>query len=92
MQLLYRADANLPPGFDLVVLGKKEREAVMAVGKNPERKEADVDEAGRPINTELVLQGMPALPAPAPLSAPGPEMGPQPETQAQAPGPEPAVA
>ncbi|KXX82628.1 hypothetical protein MMYC01_200804 [Madurella mycetomatis] len=87
-----KADANLPPGFDLVVLGKKEREAVMAVGKNPERKEADVDEAGRPINTELAPQGMPALPAPAPLSAPEPEMGTQPEAQAQVPGPEPAVA
>jgi hypothetical protein len=49
----YRADAVLPRGFDLVVLGKKEKNAVMAVGKNPERKEADVDENGQPINTEL---------------------------------------
>ncbi|KAL1838874.1 hypothetical protein VTJ49DRAFT_2098 [Mycothermus thermophilus] len=47
-----KADAVLPRDFDLVVLGKKEKEAVKAVGKNPDRKEADVDENGRPINTE----------------------------------------
>ena len=48
----FRADMVLPPGFDLVVLGKKEKENVIAVGKNPERKESDVDENGKPINTE----------------------------------------
>ena len=41
----------LPPSFDLVVLGKKEKLAVIACGKNPDRKEADVED-GRPINTE----------------------------------------
>jgi hypothetical protein len=33
------------------VLGKKERNAVIACGKNPDRKEDDVID-GRPINTE----------------------------------------
>jgi len=33
------------------VLGKKERNAVIACGKNPDRKEADI-EHGRPTNTE----------------------------------------
>ncbi|KAK4233291.1 hypothetical protein C8A03DRAFT_39013, partial [Achaetomium macrosporum] len=39
----YRVDAVLPRVFDLVVLGKKEKEAIKARGKNLERKEADVD-------------------------------------------------
>ncbi len=81
----YRADAVLPRGFDLVVLGKKEREAVKAVGKNPDRREADVDENTQPVNTEL-----------APLVAPAPELlppaEPEPEQQLQAlPEPEPAL-
>lgn len=41
----------LPLSFDYVVLGKKEREAVIACGRNPDRKENDVDESGNPINT-----------------------------------------
>ncbi|KAK4200293.1 hypothetical protein QBC40DRAFT_225982 [Triangularia verruculosa] len=48
-----KADGILPKGFDLVVLGKKEREAVKACGKNPDRKEADLDANGAVINTEL---------------------------------------
>ncbi|KAK0669549.1 hypothetical protein QBC41DRAFT_249614 [Cercophora samala] len=48
-----KADGVLPKGFDLVVLGKKEREAVKACGKNPDRKESDLDASGIPINTEL---------------------------------------
>lgn len=46
-----RADGILPPSFDLVVLGKKERNAVIACGKNPDRKESDAID-GRAINTE----------------------------------------
>ncbi|KAH7628478.1 hypothetical protein SMAC4_05434 [Sordaria macrospora] len=46
-----KVDAILPPSFDLVVLGKKERNAVIACGKNPDRKEADIAN-GIPINTE----------------------------------------
>lgn len=82
----YRADAVLPRGFDLVVLGKKEREAVKAVGKNPDRREGDIDENSQPVNTEL-----------APLVAPAPEplppAEPQPEEQLQAlpEEPQPAV-
>ncbi|KAK0723786.1 hypothetical protein B0T21DRAFT_294380 [Apiosordaria backusii] len=48
-----KADGVLPNGFDLVVLGKKEREAVKACGKNPDRKESDLDANNMPINTEL---------------------------------------
>ncbi|KAK3695500.1 hypothetical protein B0T22DRAFT_109073 [Podospora appendiculata] len=48
-----KADAVLPPSFDLVVLGRKERAAVEACGKNPDRKEADILD-GRVVNTEFV--------------------------------------
>lgn len=81
----YRADLRLPPGFDLVVLGKKEREAVKAVGKNPDRKEADVDENGQPIGTEYAPEGeaAPAAPRPAPLPPAEPQPQQQPEEQLQ---------
>lgn len=36
------------------MLGKKERQAVIAVGRNPDRMEADIGEGGRPINTLYV--------------------------------------
>lgn len=45
-------DAVLPPKFDLVTLGKKEIDRVISFGKNPSRKERDIDEYGRAINTE----------------------------------------
>lgn len=92
MWLFYRADAILPRGFDYVVLGKKEREAVKACGKNPDRKEGDVDENGHPISTELGEDGMPApLPAlePAPLPAPLPSA--EAETEPQPVAPEPVA-
>ncbi|KAG6109883.1 hypothetical protein E4U13_005644 [Claviceps humidiphila] len=47
------ADAVLPPGFDLVVLGKKEEIKVEFGGRNPHRRVDDCDENGRPINTRL---------------------------------------
>ncbi|KAG6140894.1 hypothetical protein E4U28_003306 [Claviceps purpurea] len=47
------ADAVLPPGFDLVGLGKKEEIKVEAGKRNPHRKEDDRDENGRPINTRI---------------------------------------
>ncbi|KAK4452856.1 hypothetical protein QBC34DRAFT_376835 [Podospora aff. communis PSN243] len=68
-----KTDSVLPPSFDLVVLGKKEREAVKAVGKNPDRKEADIGPDGHPANTEynpdedLVAQPIPSA-TPAPVS------------------------
>ncbi|KAL2261884.1 hypothetical protein VTK26DRAFT_3090 [Humicola hyalothermophila] len=93
-QDLLKCDGRLPPGFDLVVLGKKEREAVMACGKNPDRKESDVDANGEPINTALVRDEVPAPvpetmpdPAPQPLPAPQPAALPAPLAPAQ-PGPE----
>lgn len=76
-----RVDALLPRGFDLVVLGKKEREAVKAVGKNPDRRESDVDENNRPVNTEPVPEDL-AAPVPHPAALPPAE--PQQEHQLQA--------
>lgn len=52
---LFRADGVLPPSFDLVVLGKKEKNAVIQCGRNPDRQENDLDEENRPTNT--VYQG-----------------------------------
>lgn len=46
-------DHPLPPCFDLIALGKKEIERLSSLGKNPFRKEMDLDENGRPINTDL---------------------------------------
>jgi hypothetical protein len=51
------------------VLGKKERNAVIAVGKNPDRKEADILD-GRPVNTEYQPEEPAAAPAPALEPAP----------------------
>ncbi|KAJ4298489.1 hypothetical protein N0V88_003519 [Collariella sp. IMI 366227] len=79
------SDSVLPRGFDLVVLGKKEREAVRACGKNPERKEGDVNESGKPVNTELEPEdaAAPAL-LPAPLAAAEPQPEPQQEALPEA--------
>lgn len=46
-----RTDSHLPSSFDLVVLGRKEKEMVIAAGKNPDRREEDIDAAGNPTNT-----------------------------------------
>lgn len=51
MLRLYRTDGALPPAFDLVVLGRKEKDMVIAAGRNPDRKEDDVDENGQLLNT-----------------------------------------
>lgn len=48
----------LPPGFDSVLLAKTHREKIISCGRNPDRKEADVDERGRPINTKWKQQGL----------------------------------
>ncbi|TLS22323.1 uncharacterized protein PpBr36_09881 [Pyricularia pennisetigena] len=64
-QDMLKTDSILPPGFDLVLFGRKENEAVINVGKNPHRKESDIDPVtGRPINTEWVD---PNAPPPPPL-------------------------
>lgn len=48
------ADRPLPPGFNHVALGPKEKREVVNAGKNPERKETDVDIAtGQVTNTEF---------------------------------------
>ncbi|KAI8957728.1 hypothetical protein F5Y11DRAFT_360596 [Daldinia sp. FL1419] len=43
-------DRILPPGFDQVVLGQKEKDAVIKCGRNPDRKEDDLDEDGKITN------------------------------------------
>ncbi|KAM0356077.1 hypothetical protein ACHAPU_000471 [Fusarium lateritium] len=46
-------DVALPPNFDGVALSNKEIQKIKTAGKNPYRRENDVDEQGNPINTEL---------------------------------------
>jgi hypothetical protein len=67
------------------VLGKKERDAVKAVGKNPDRKEADLGPDGHPVNTEynpdndVAAQPAPSVtPAPASEGEAAPAMPPAP--------------
>ncbi|KLU91819.1 hypothetical protein MAPG_10768 [Magnaporthiopsis poae ATCC 64411] len=55
---MLKTDQLLSAGFDHVVLGRKERKAVEDVGRNPERREADV-ENGVPVNTMLPNQNRP---------------------------------
>ena len=45
-------NAVLPPNFNLVALGKKEIERLLSYGKNPYRREEDLDDEGNAINTE----------------------------------------
>lgn len=48
------SDAPLPSGFDQVALSHKEVEKVLNAGKNPYRRECDVDRHGRPTNTAYI--------------------------------------
>ncbi|KAL7621249.1 hypothetical protein AAE478_008566 [Parahypoxylon ruwenzoriense] len=51
MKVLYlEADRILPTGFDQVVLGRKEKDSVIAAGRNPDRMEDDIDRHGNVIN------------------------------------------
>ncbi|KAI1087385.1 hypothetical protein F5B19DRAFT_497421 [Rostrohypoxylon terebratum] len=43
-------DRILPPGFDQVALGQKEKASVIKCGRNPDRREDDVDEDGHVTN------------------------------------------
>ncbi|KAI1079637.1 hypothetical protein F5B20DRAFT_159183 [Whalleya microplaca] len=45
-----QGDNILPAGFDQVVLGRKEKDAVISTGRNPDRTEDDIDEDGEIIN------------------------------------------
>ncbi|KAH6630169.1 hypothetical protein B0J18DRAFT_393415 [Chaetomium sp. MPI-SDFR-AT-0129] len=83
-----KADVLLPRGFDLVVLGKKEREAVKAVGKNPDRREADVVN-DQPVNTEYVDKDATANPAPAPAPLPPADANPEEQLQLTQAEPQP---
>lgn len=40
----------MPAGFDLVVLGRKEKDMATLAGRNPDRREDDVDADGKPTN------------------------------------------
>lgn len=73
----------LPPSFDLVVLGRKEKDMVIAAGRNPDRREVDVNANGDPINTLYD----PNAPPPPPLQLsiqPAPEAIPQEIEQSEA--------
>lgn len=51
LKVLYlESDKVLPPGFDQVVLGQKEKNAVTKCGRNPDRREDELDEEGEVIN------------------------------------------
>lgn len=54
--LMLRADTLLPAGFDLIALGKKERQQIEEIGRNPDRREDDVDDNGEVINNILAEQ------------------------------------
>ncbi|KAI1417139.1 hypothetical protein F5Y13DRAFT_202700 [Hypoxylon sp. FL1857] len=43
-------DRVLPAGFDQVALGQKEKDAVIRCGRNPDRREDDIDEDGQVTN------------------------------------------
>ncbi|KAK7414763.1 hypothetical protein QQZ08_012508 [Neonectria magnoliae] len=45
-------DAILPPCFDLVVLSRKEINRLISIGKNPYRRESDINPEGEAVNTE----------------------------------------
>lgn len=45
-----KGDSLLPAFFDNVALGEKERQAIINIGRNPDRKEHDVDENGNITN------------------------------------------
>jgi hypothetical protein len=72
-------DAPLPPCFDMVALGQKEKKRLIDMGKNPYRREADVDEDGNPINISYA--------APAELQLEAPVTQTQEEPLARAPEP-----
>ncbi|KAI1322650.1 hypothetical protein F5Y16DRAFT_35315 [Xylariaceae sp. FL0255] len=48
-----QADAILPPGFDFIRLGQKERNRLIAAGYNPDRMEDDISDDSRVINSRL---------------------------------------
>ncbi|KUI57065.1 hypothetical protein VP1G_04332 [Cytospora mali] len=56
---MLKTDAPLPPGFDLVVLGRKEKEMVIAVGRNPDRKEEDNDPDNETVHNNIYTQEAP---------------------------------
>ncbi|KAG9258712.1 uncharacterized protein F5Z01DRAFT_643977 [Emericellopsis atlantica] len=47
------ADTPLPPGFDQVALRQRDVDKIVSEGKNPYRREVDVDGDGNPIDTDL---------------------------------------
>jgi len=47
-----RNDGVLPNNFDAVLLSAKDRNLLIRCGKNPDRKEEDVEDDGNPLNTE----------------------------------------
>ncbi|KAI1370704.1 hypothetical protein F4677DRAFT_437580 [Hypoxylon crocopeplum] len=55
IKVLYlEGDKILPSGFDQVALGQKERNSIVKCGRNPDRREDDLDAEGRVINNIYV--------------------------------------
>lgn len=54
--LFLQGDKLLPACFDMIVLGQKERSAIQKLGRNPDRREGDVDESGKLTNYIWVQQ------------------------------------
>lgn len=75
-------DAVLPPCFDGVALGRKEIARLIALGKNPYRKEAEVDADNIPVNTAYIGPPDAVQTAQAAQEAPVPQPPPQPSSQA----------
>ncbi|RYO86167.1 hypothetical protein DL766_001969 [Monosporascus sp. MC13-8B] len=48
--LFLQGDKTLPACFDMVALGQKERNTVIRVGRNPDRRESDLDQDNNVIN------------------------------------------
>ncbi|EJT79157.1 hypothetical protein GGTG_04245 [Gaeumannomyces tritici R3-111a-1] len=82
---MLKTDQILSPGFDNVVLGRKERRAVEEVGRNPERKEADM-ENGIPTNTMRPYPDHPEENQAVASSVPPEERRPQPPLEERSQG------
>lgn len=58
---MLKQDQVLPKGFDSIKLDRTTLDKVSGFGKNPYRKESDIDSRGRPTNTEWDATQVPPL-------------------------------
>lgn len=81
---MLKNDEVLPQGFDAIILERSWQEKVKKAGKNPDRKESDVDEQGRPTNTEWDAEQEPT-PQPVAIAQGGALAADQPPSSVPAP-------